>query len=285
LDIGGVPLTNGWDQHARRRAAKAFHLDFVELEDRHHLTFDTYEMGKLALKEYLIRVVFHGKRPFTRARFRRFMFAQSTPCPEMIDLVRQLKARCRLKIAVVSNEGRELNAHRIRQFKLPAFEDCFVSSCFVYVRKAAADIFRVALDLAQAPAREDRRFPNLPQIACSDTASHHDMPRVARRLPIPRRYDATGEQRHGFHGLSCACSVEELARVAGPEAANGRVIPAHHGNGASQVAVRDGKAVDPSTDFPLTAGSEMSTVRATRNPGSPAFSPAPRKVNDKSETE
>ena len=82
------------------------------------------------------------------------------------------------------------------------------------------------------------RFPHLPQFACFDTAFHHDLPRVARLLPIPRRYDAKGVQRYGFHGLSCEYLMEELARVAGVEAANGRVILAHLGNGASITAGR-----------------------------------------------
>ncbi len=81
-----------------------------------------------------------------------------------------------------------------------------------------------------------RRFPDLPQVACFDTAFHRDMPRVARLLPIPRRYDTKGVQRYGFHGLSYAFLMEELARVAGPQAARGRVILAHLGNGARVAA-------------------------------------------------
>jgi putative hydrolase of the HAD superfamily len=162
VDIGGVLLTNGWDHPARELAARTFDLDLDEMEDRHHLTFDTYEEGKLTLEEYLGRVVFYQKRPFTRAQFRRFMFAQSKPFPEMIDLVRTLKVRHKLKIAVVSNEGRELNAYRIRKFKLDAFVDAFVSSCFVHVRKPDADIFRLALDIAQAPARQVVYIDNTP---------------------------------------------------------------------------------------------------------------------------
>jgi len=104
LDIGGVLLTDGWDHHARKRAATNFKLELAEMEDRHHLTFDTYEEGKLTLEEYLGRVVFYQKRPFTRAQFRRFMFAQSKPYPEMIELIRILKAKYGLKIIVVSNE-------------------------------------------------------------------------------------------------------------------------------------------------------------------------------------
>ncbi len=153
LDIGGVLLTNGWDHDARERAAATFKLDLADMEDRHHLTFDTYEEGKLTLEEYLARVVFYRKRPFTRDQFRRFMFAQSRPYPEMIKLFAQLKARHRLRIAVVSNEARELNAYRIRKFKLDSFVDSFISSCFVHIRKPDADIFRLAMDIAQAPAR------------------------------------------------------------------------------------------------------------------------------------
>ncbi|MGA8656197.1 MAG: HAD-IA family hydrolase [Chthoniobacterales bacterium] len=123
------------------------------MEDRHHLTFDTYEEGKLTLEEYLGRVVFYQKRPFTRAQFRRFMFAQSKPYPEMVALVAQLEARYGLKIAVVSNEARELNCHRIRKFKLDRFVDSFISSSFVHVRKPDADIFRLALDITQVPTQ------------------------------------------------------------------------------------------------------------------------------------
>jgi putative hydrolase of the HAD superfamily len=162
LDVGGVLLTNGWDHQARRRAAGHFKLDLAEMEDRHHLTADTYEEGKLTLDAYLGRVVFHQKRPFTRARFRRFMFAQSKPYPEMIALVRKLKARYGLRIVVVSNEGRELNSHRTRTFKLDAFVDSFVSSCFVHLRKPDADIFRMALDIAQVPARRVLYLENTP---------------------------------------------------------------------------------------------------------------------------
>ncbi len=162
LDIGGVLLTNGWDHHARKRAATHFKLELAEMADRHHLTVETYEEGKLTLEEYLGRVVFYQKRPFTRAQFRRFMFAQSTPYPEMIALARKLRAEYGLRIVVVSNEGRELNSHRIRKFKLNGFVDAFVSSCFVHMRKPDTDIFRLALDIAQAPARKVVYIDNTP---------------------------------------------------------------------------------------------------------------------------
>jgi putative hydrolase of the HAD superfamily len=162
LDIGGVLLTDGWDHHARRRAAKYFKLEWAEMENRHNLNFATYEEGKLTLEEYLSRVVFYQKRPFTQAQFTRFMFAQSKPYPEMIELFAQLKVRYGLKIAVVSNEARELNAYRIHKFKLDGLADAFISSCFVHIRKPDEDIFRLALDIAQAPARQVLYIENTP---------------------------------------------------------------------------------------------------------------------------
>lgn len=154
LDIGGVLLTDGWNTHARKLAASTFDLDFPEMEDRHRLVFSVYEEGKLSLKEYLNRTVFFEERPFTSDHFRQFMFAQSEADPEMIELVRTLKAKYGLKTIVVSNEARELNAYRIRKFSLDGFVDAFVSSCFVGIRKPDPDIFRLALDIAQVPPEQ-----------------------------------------------------------------------------------------------------------------------------------
>jgi len=111
------------------------------------------------------------------------------------------------------------------------------------------------------------RFPDLVQVACFDTAFHHNLPRVAQLLPIPRRYEAQGVRRYGFHGLSYAFLMEELARVAGAEAAQGRVILAHLGNGASLAAVYEGKAVDTSMGLTPTAGVPMSTRSGDLDPG------------------
>jgi putative hydrolase of the HAD superfamily len=154
LDIGGVLLSNGWDGDARRKAALTFDLDFSDMNDRHRILFATYEEGKLTLDEYLRRTVFFEKRPFTQEQFRKFMFEQSKADPEMLELVRALKTKYGLKTVVVSNEARELNAFRIRNFKLDEFIDAFVSSCFVGMRKPDPHIFRVALDIAQvAPSQ------------------------------------------------------------------------------------------------------------------------------------
>jgi acetate kinase len=112
-----------------------------------------------------------------------------------------------------------------------------------------------------------RRFPDLPQVACFDTAFHHDLPRVAQLLPIPRRYEAQGVRRYGFHGLSYAFLMGELARQAGMDAAQGRVILAHLGNGASLAAVHRGKSMDTSMSFTPTAGVPMSTRTGDLDPG------------------
>ena len=112
-----------------------------------------------------------------------------------------------------------------------------------------------------------RRFPDMPQVACFDTAFHDDLPRVARVLPIPRRYEGQGVRRYGFHGLSYSFLMGELARLAGAEAAQGRVILAHLGNGASLAAVRDGRSVDTSMSFTPTAGVPMSTRSGDLDPG------------------
>jgi len=112
-----------------------------------------------------------------------------------------------------------------------------------------------------------QRYPKLPQVACFDTAFHRTMPRVARLLPIPRRFDAIGIQRYGFHGLSYAYLMEELARLGDPAASKGRVILAHLGNGASLAAVRNGKSMDTSMGFTPTSGLPMSTRPGDLDPG------------------
>ena len=153
-DLGGVLLTNGWDRGSRRKAIELFKLDGEDTEERHHLTFYTYEVGKITLDEYLDRVVFYKRRSFSKQEFRNFMFSRSKPYPEMIALVKRLKQKYKLKIAVVSNEGRELMEYRIDRFKLGGFVDFFISSSFVHFRKPDADIFKIALDTAQVDANQ-----------------------------------------------------------------------------------------------------------------------------------
>jgi acetate kinase len=115
------------------------------------------------------------------------------------------------------------------------------------------------------------RLPDLPQIACFDTAFHHDLPRVARLLPLPRRYDAKGVRRYGFHGLSYAFLIRELGRAAGAQAARGRVILAHLGSGASLAAVLGGRSVDTTMAFTPAAGLVMGTRSGDVDPGLVSF--------------
>jgi len=162
-DLGGVLLTNGWDRELRHRTAEYFGVDPAAMDERHHLTYDTYESGKMGLWAYLDRVMFFAPRHFTHEQVIEFALAQAKPFPEMIDLVKALKARHGLKVAVVSNEGREITADRIERFGLREFVDFFIVSSYVHFRKPDEDIFRVALDIAQAePARvayiEDRQM-------------------------------------------------------------------------------------------------------------------------------
>lgn len=191
VDIGGVLLTNGWDHNTRKQAAANFKLDFAEMEHRHHLTFDTYEEGKLSLEQYLNRTIFYTERPFTRDQFWDFMCAQSQPYPKMIALVTQLKAQYGLRVAVVSNEARELNTYRIQTFKLAQFVDFFISSSFVHLRKPDADIFRLALDVAQTPTEQVVYIENTPMFVEIATG-------LGIRSILHTDYDSTRAQLAAF---------------------------------------------------------------------------------------
>jgi putative hydrolase of the HAD superfamily len=149
-DLGGVLLTNGWDRGLRKLVAAQFEVDPAEMDERHHLTYDTYEAGKISLSEYLRRVIFWEPRSFTEQQVVDFMLEQARSFPEMIELVKSVKEKNGLKVGVVSNEGRELTADRIRRFGLKEFVDFFVVSSYVHFRKPDEDIFRIALDVAQA---------------------------------------------------------------------------------------------------------------------------------------
>jgi putative hydrolase of the HAD superfamily len=154
LDIGGVILTNGWDRDARKKAVENFGLDGEELNERHHLTFDTYEEGKLTLDEYLERVVFYERRNFSKEAFREFMFEQSQPLEDTLGYFKSIKEQYHLKVIAVSNEGRELNEHRIRKYKLNELFDAYISSCYVHLRKPDRDMLRMACDISQTRPEE-----------------------------------------------------------------------------------------------------------------------------------
>ncbi len=154
LDIGGVLLTNGWGHDFRSLAAKKFNIDFNDFDTRHGIVFETYELGKLTMDEYLDIVVFYEQRDFTKDEFRGFMLTQSKLYPEMIELIKRLKMRYGLKIVAVSNEARELNTYRIQEFELAGFIDFFVSSTYIHIRKPDTDIYKLALDMAQVQPGE-----------------------------------------------------------------------------------------------------------------------------------
>jgi putative hydrolase of the HAD superfamily len=188
LDIGGVLLTNGWDRAMRRRAAEAFDLDAEETNERHHLTFDTYERGLLSLDDYLRRVVFYQPRPFTMDQFKEYMFAQSQALGDNMGVFKKIAHTHGLKVGTINNEGRELSAHRIRKFHLKDLVDFFVSSSFVHYRKPDEDIYRLALDIAQVPPEravyvDDRQmFVEVAEGLGIHSIHHQDLAKTCKAL-------------------------------------------------------------------------------------------------------
>ncbi|MBN8710531.1 MAG: hydrolase [Verrucomicrobia bacterium 61-8] len=154
LDIGGVLLTNGWDTELRKKTAAHFGLDYEEIYHRHHVTYDTYEEGKMSLDEYLWQIIFYEKRDFTPDDVKKYILEAAKPHQDMIDLVTRLKAVYGLRVAVVSNEGREVAEDRIERFNLKNFVDFFIVSAFVHFRKPDLDIYRLAIDVAQVRPQE-----------------------------------------------------------------------------------------------------------------------------------
>lgn len=153
-DLGGVLLTNGWDHQSRAKAAAMFQLDAKDFESRHGLLFGNYETGKISLETYLHYTVFYKPRPFSYDLFVEFMYAQSQPYPEMIELVKKLKKEHRLKVVAVSNEGRELTDFRVNTFGLKGFIDFFMVSCFLGITKPDKQVWQKALDFVQAKPEE-----------------------------------------------------------------------------------------------------------------------------------
>jgi putative hydrolase of the HAD superfamily len=148
-DIGGVLATNGWDRYARADAVRRFGLDAAEFERRHQEVVDDFEMGRMSFELYLERTVFHEGRDFDQAAFRDFMFAQSRPHEDALAVARAVAASGRYRMAVLSNESRELNDYRIQAFGLRDIFGVFFSSCYVGLRKPDAAIFRLAIDVTQ----------------------------------------------------------------------------------------------------------------------------------------
>lgn len=174
LDIGGVLLTKGWDRGGRKRAAEHFGLDLDEMTERHNVVFMTYETGRISIDEYLRRIVFYEERDFTPDEFKQFIYEQSQPYPDMIDLCRQLKSRYDLKVVALSNEGREITDYRIRKFDLPSLIDFFVFSCYVRTRKPDPAMYSFAMDQVQLSKDEVIYIDDTP-VLCE----------VGRELGIP----------------------------------------------------------------------------------------------------
>ena len=162
IDIGGVLLSDGWNHLTRRAVTDHFNLDYEEVDKRHQTNVATYEEGNLSIGEYLRRVVFFEERAFSPGEFQQYMFDQSEPYLEMIAFVKQLKAQYGLKIVVLSNEAREMNAHRIAKFGLNTFVDTFISSCLVHLRKPDEAIFRLAIDVVLTPLEQIVYIENTP---------------------------------------------------------------------------------------------------------------------------
>jgi putative hydrolase of the HAD superfamily len=148
-DVGGVLLSNAWDHTERAAALEHFHLDEKEFHSRHEMVVSSFERGKISLDEYLDRTVFYRERPFTRDKFRDYMYSLSQPMPEVLAFARALANSGKYFMGTINNESRELNVHRIDKFGLREIFRLFVSSCFVGLRKPESGIYRLAIEITQ----------------------------------------------------------------------------------------------------------------------------------------
>lgn len=151
LDVGGVLMSNGWDHRLRQKTAEKFGIEYDEMDRRHQLIFNTYEIGKLTFDEYLEYTVYFKERNFTLQEIKTFIFNSVELYEPMVSFVKKLKETYHLKIGVVSNEGRELAVDRVGRFDLSSFVDFFIFSSFVHFRKPDRDIYRLAIDVIQVP--------------------------------------------------------------------------------------------------------------------------------------
>jgi putative hydrolase of the HAD superfamily len=151
-DVGGVILSNGWDEAARARAIERFRLDGKGFEARHAMVFPSYEEGKITLTEYLDRTIFCSAQTFSREEFTSFMLAQSSENADTRAILDDLSVSRRYLMAALNNEGRELNAYRIEKFDLGRNFAAFFTSCYLGLRKPDEPIYRVALEITQQAA-------------------------------------------------------------------------------------------------------------------------------------
>ncbi|MFZ0961269.1 MAG: HAD family phosphatase [Terriglobia bacterium] len=153
-DVGGVLLTNGWDQLQRARLVEKFGLDSNDFEGRHHMLSAAFETGQLDLDQYLERTIFYRPRTFRQQEVRDFMYAQSEALPDSLALIGRLAQTRKVFMATLNNESRELNLHRIEKFGLRRYFSVFFSSCYLGVTKPHPQIYRLALDLSQRQPQE-----------------------------------------------------------------------------------------------------------------------------------
>ena len=153
-DIGGVILSNGWDEHARAEAAKRFGLDSADYEQRHKPAEVELETAGITLETYLDQTIFYRERPFTREEFKEFMFAQSTEKKDTRALLDELTASRRYLIAALNNESLEFNSYRIRKFGLRRNFTAFFTSCYLRLRKPDPRIYQAALGITQRAPEE-----------------------------------------------------------------------------------------------------------------------------------
>ena len=149
FDIGGVLLTDGWGHDSRRAAAEKFGLDWEEYCDRHEKVGHAIETNRMSLEQYLDRTIFYRSREFSREEFRAFIFAQSQPKPESIEIVTQLAGSKKYFLATINNEILELNVYRLEHFGLRRYFPIFFSSCFLGLRKPDEAIYRLVLQVTQ----------------------------------------------------------------------------------------------------------------------------------------
>lgn len=153
FDVGGVLLTNGWDQRERAAAIEHFHLDPAAFEARHLAHDDAWERGAIPMKAYLDATVFYEPRSFSRDEFFAFMLTQSKPQPGgALGILRELAALDRCLLGALNNEARETNEYRFEHFGLRKSFRVALSSCYLGLRKPEPAIYQRALDILGRPA-------------------------------------------------------------------------------------------------------------------------------------
>jgi putative hydrolase of the HAD superfamily len=188
FDIGGVLGTNGWDREQRKLAVERFSLDAAEFQSRHEEMVGQLEQGQISLDEYLDVAVFYQPRTFSKEEFRQFIFDQSKPFEETIEIARAVAEGCAYWVMTLNNEGEELNRHRIAKFGLDEIFDSFLTSCWLGMRKPARRFYDRALGVSMARCEStvfiDDRLQNLAPAAAlgMHTIHYQSAPQLADEL-------------------------------------------------------------------------------------------------------